>query len=386
MLPNKPMTSSSADQMSADWIMLKDVLNHKDGETNDRYWKKAVCAYVTSTPLLNDTEEAYKDFFRQFWKNSIPMISNHTKAIHIAAREGYDVFIRNWLTRLSHADSIAILNKRSPTGDTPLHTAVDRGHLATVKDMLVKGANINATGDLNETPLHRAVYHNFTDIIKLLLNHHASCEMKRMDGEKPIHIAAMTGSLAAIDALVAHDRTQLKSAGREGRSAFHRAAQCGNIEVMEKLLALGDDVNQINSYTKDSVLHQAAILNNTDMIAFLLKNRANIDIQDGRGFTPLQHCAMKFNPSFDAAKLLIESGADVNYGQPTPLYLLASKANQRSEQTVNFARLLVEHGARVDASHNDETAINLLENLKRSQRIHADELALYDYLKTITNS
>jgi hypothetical protein len=53
---------------------------------------------------------------------------------------------------------------------TPLHAAVDNGHLGVATLLLERGADIGPRDALGRTPLHIASYHGYTEVISLLVD------------------------------------------------------------------------------------------------------------------------------------------------------------------------------------------------------------------------
>lgn len=101
------------------------------------------------------------------------------------------------------------------------------------------------------------------------------------------------------------------------------------------------DVNCQNEYAQN--LLQEAIASNMDEIAIdLLKRKINVNHQDGKGLTSLHYCAQYRN--IHIAKLLLKNKADVNindsYGN-NPLW--TAVLNARGDY--RMAKLFIEYGA-----------------------------------------
>ena len=109
------------------------------------------------------------------------------------------------------------------------------------------------------------------------------------------------------------------------------------------LLEFGDDVNKANGQnSKDTPLHIAARENNSTMVAFLLKNNADVSKINKDKQTPLHLAAI--NSAERAALILLEGGAKINKtdnkGQ-TPLHAcIESRFNSDK-----IAKILVDFGA-----------------------------------------
>jgi len=96
--------------------------------------------------------------------------------IHVSAREGATDDI------LKHLTAGVDVNARDTEGRTPLHWAVDRGHLSAVEVLAKANADLNAKDNEGQTALHYAVVCEREYIAELLVKHHADLEIKDEDG------------------------------------------------------------------------------------------------------------------------------------------------------------------------------------------------------------
>ncbi|KAL6844337.1 hypothetical protein ACP4OV_026010 [Aristida adscensionis] len=96
--------------------------------------------------------------------------------IHVSAREGAtDEIVKHLAAGLE-------VNTRDSEGRTPLHWAVDRGHLNVVEVLANANADLNAQDNEGQTALHYAVLCEREDIAELLVKHHADLQIKDEDG------------------------------------------------------------------------------------------------------------------------------------------------------------------------------------------------------------
>ncbi|KAL2556355.1 Acyl-CoA-binding domain-containing protein 2 [Forsythia ovata] len=100
-------------------------------------------------------------------------------AIHAFAREGDEEKL------LKYIESGVPADLRDSEGRTPLHWAVDRGHMNITELLLNKNADVNAKDDEGQTPLHYAVVCDRAAIAELLVKHNADTKIKDNDGESP---------------------------------------------------------------------------------------------------------------------------------------------------------------------------------------------------------
>lgn len=308
MLPNNKFFNSPLEKWPTDWLKLLNELRPIES-TDNNFWRKLVNSHLSSIVLKDNTEAGYKKFYQNFWVNVLPKIKKNPHGLNLAALEGYDIYIQKWLSRLSDKEKDVLVNAKAPSGDTALHRACDNNHPATVKVLLENKAKPNVRGLLGETPLHRAAFRNEIEIINLLLQNGALVDIQRDDDEQPIHLAASNGAIEAIERLIRQDPSQLNTIGHEGKTPLYAAAITGRTEAMRTLLKLGANPNQINAHTGNGVLHVAAIKNNPEIVTALTEFKADMNLLDRTGLTPLSLCELQSHHSVETAQALMRNGA-----------------------------------------------------------------------------
>ena len=96
-----------------------------------------------------------------------------------------------------------------PSSDKPptpafeeLMKVVERGDIGSVKELIAKGADVNARGDKNQTPLHRAAARGRIRIMKLLIDRGANVNARTKAGWTPMHEAAWERHTEAVKLLI----------------------------------------------------------------------------------------------------------------------------------------------------------------------------------------
>ncbi|XP_004502682.1 acyl-CoA-binding domain-containing protein 1 isoform X1 [Cicer arietinum] len=97
-------------------------------------------------------------------------------AIHGFAREGD---MANLLKCIENGVSV---NLKDSEGRTPLHWAVDRGHLNVTELLIGRSADVNAKDNDGQTPLHYAVTCEREGIAEYLVKHNANIHSEDNDG------------------------------------------------------------------------------------------------------------------------------------------------------------------------------------------------------------
>jgi ankyrin repeat protein len=86
-------------------------------------------------------------------------------------------------------DRGADLEAKDNDGNTPLHFASMRNDLELAKLLLDKGADLEANNECRRTPLHVATCWNRIEITKFLLERGADVEAKNVYGQTPLDLA-----------------------------------------------------------------------------------------------------------------------------------------------------------------------------------------------------
>ncbi|CAK1549283.1 unnamed protein product [Leptosia nina] len=165
--------------------------------------------------------------------------------LHIAAVHGCEKSVATLIKVCPDRELINICNSY---GHTALHLAVLAGHPFITKMLVEAGASI-ATRDFNgETPLHIAVQRKYIRSLKYLLapvkdqprTYSSVLNQKNYKGQTCVHLAASKGYLEELRMLVAHGANINAKEGLAGRTPLHIAAQRNDEPLVMYLLRDGN--------------------------------------------------------------------------------------------------------------------------------------------------
>lgn len=131
---------------------------------------------------------------------------------------------------------------------------------------------------------------------------------------------------------------------------FFRAIHRDDGDTLQTLLRRGMDPNTRNEKGQTGLVLALQLGSLRAFAAFMAVSSVNVEVHNVHGESPLMMAALQGH--LDAARLLIERGADVNKPGWTPLHYAASKNQPGQERMV---ALLLEHHAYIDAASPNGT-------------------------------
>ena len=312
---------------------------------------------------------------------------------------------RNHAELLRLLEEGAEVNSRQADGATALHWAAYHGNADLAELLLEAGADPSAANRNGSTPMWLAASQGDATMIETLIDGGADTNEELPLGRRPLMLAARAGSVDAVRMLLDHGADPNASENERRTTALMQAADQGHADVLAVLIERGADVaarsapvlrdgrtaalgksgdpreavrRQVIAVLCErespdlSTLNALSALSTGSTEDALLANAGGPDIgaddpcsnqregiiftgggrnrgerePDGGEVTALVYAAR--TGSLDAARVLLEAGADVNqvtrYGWSA---LLAATQNRNYQ----MGKFLIEHGADVNIAN-----------------------------------
>jgi ankyrin repeat protein len=147
-------------------------------------------------------------------------------------------------------------------------------------------------------------------------------------------VKALLDEGAAVDTLIDYGENKV--------TPLMKAAWEGDVTIVEMLLAAGANVNAAVSQTGETALQNAVTREHSDIVAVLLKHKADVSVKNTYGFNAFTSAVAANNQ--EIAAMLLDAGAKIDdgaHGMP-PLQFAASGGK------VEMIRFLVKRGADVN--------------------------------------
>ena len=273
-------------------------------------------------------------------------------------------------------------------GPSPVADAAMKGNRDAIRTLLKSGEDVNGAQGDGMTALHWAAVKGDADLAQMLI--YAGANIKattRIGAYTPLYLAAKGGYATVVATLIAAG-ADVKAASANGTTPLMIAAAGGDARTVTTLIENGSDVNAKDTAKGETPLMYAAAFDRVEVVKLLLKHGANmkattnvVDLmaltapeeanmqrQYGEGARPqgpvqvpgatrqyrynelivsqgglsaLQFAAREGH--MESAKVLIESGADVNQVNPgdksTPLITTIINGH------FDLAKYMIEKGA-----------------------------------------
>ena len=167
---------------------------------------------------------------------------------------------------------------------TPLHLALQRGHMEVARLLVELGADATAQDNQGWTPLHWAAKEGSMDLAYLLIVQGADVTAQDNDGWTPLHWAMLRGSVNISHFLIEHG-ADLTAQDGNGLTPLHWAVKEGSVDVTRILVEHGADVAAKDNYGS-TPLHWAVLKESVELTRLLAEHGADASARDKCGWSP----------------------------------------------------------------------------------------------------
>ena len=238
-------------------------------------------------------------------------------------------------------------------GDTLLHLAAANDSRATAKLLISAGARVDAQNWAGLSPLGMALQRPRSAVANLLLNHGAA---------ENIFDAVCLDHFDKAAALLAANKSLVGATNPAGLAVVEMAAALGHERILKLLLDKEVPSDFANPRDGRTLLHTAAICNQSNAVALLIRRGAKVDRLDKNGFTPLHWASIQGFAEVAALLLQHKANPDSRTATPPdalhrPLMRSASLAGNTALHLAalaahtNVIELLLKSGASVNATN-----------------------------------
>lgn len=228
--------------------------------------------------------------------------------LEVSKRERY--YIDHLLSQLIQYDQIDIIKKLIPRvsninykdewGNTALMFASFKGQIEIVKLLVDSGADINIQNNEGNTALYLASKYNHYEVVQYLIEMGANGNVPNIFGVTAYKISKVKGNQDIIELL---SKQQTSFDNPLIQSVYER--ESGKVAA---LLDFGHDIN-VRGKGDATPLIVACDMGYFSTSDFLIREGANVNVQDYFGMSPLMYASMI---DIKLVNLLINSNADIS--------------------------------------------------------------------------
>uniref|UniRef100_G1RPT8 Ankyrin repeat and death domain containing 1A n=1 Tax=Nomascus leucogenys TaxID=61853 RepID=G1RPT8_NOMLE len=196
------------------------------------------------------------------------------------------------------------------------------GHLRILQILVNSGAKIHCESKDGLTLLHCAAQKGHVPVLAFIMEDLEDVALDHVDklGRTAFHRAAEHGQLDALDFLVGSGCDHSVK-DKEGNTALHLAAGRGHMAVLQRLVDIGLDLEEQNAEGL-TALHAAAGGSHPDCVQLLLRAGSTVNALTQKNLSCLHYAAL--SGSEDVFRVLIHAGGCTNvvdHQGASPLHL-----------------------------------------------------------------
>ena len=218
---------------------------------------------------------------------------NGLTAFHIAAKAGSHNVLAFMLSLIKEQGSSEEINRRCKDSMTPLHYAVEHGHVECVRVLLEYGGDPTETHCQISPSIHLACFFGRADIVKLMVDKYGVSILQARDEDGRSTLHSCTTSVfgkKVIDFLVKNG-VYINNIDSNGCTSLSSAIQYGSLHTVQEILNYGGDplIKDKQGYT---ALHQAVLSERIEVFKKIVASdavHAMASTADFQGYYPIHH-------------------------------------------------------------------------------------------------
>jgi ankyrin repeat protein len=242
-----------------------------------------------------------------------------------------------------------VVNPAVAAVPTPVADAARQQDKTVLRDLLRKGADVNAPQPDGSTAIFWAAHWDDIETVELLIAAGANVSAANAYGVTPAWLACMNRNASIVAALLKAGANP-NAALVTGETVLMRCAATGNVEAVKLLLASGAKVNSREARRGQTALMWAIANRHSAVAMTLIERGADVRARSGAGFTALLFAAQQGNKEIAQALLAAGAGADIEEStQLDGTALVVATASGQEE----LARMLLDRGANANAADSN---------------------------------
>jgi ankyrin repeat protein len=200
-------------------------------------------------------------------------------------------------------------NAKDERGTSALLLTLNTKKEEMAKTLILKGANVNDKYALGVSALFIAINHKLNGAANLLIEYGADISGSYQDGTNILMIASRKNMLDLIEKIVEKKVLDINSKDKRGLTALTIALNEKNLKAALLLTHLG---------ALPTNLLEATIISDLESIKKFVDSKADLEIRDSSGNTPLILAFL--NSNYEAASYLLKNKSNVNVQNNNGLY------------------------------------------------------------------
>jgi ankyrin repeat protein len=185
-------------------------------------------------------------------------------------------------------------------------------------------------------PIHLAMSYGPPPVraqrIQVLLDYGANGNEQDENGDTILHLAVREGTWDILQVLLDDFNIDVNVTNNQQHTPLYDAVQLStpaHSEILQRLLACTDIDVDCSNAEGNTLLWEASLAENYEIVDLLIQNGANVYAENNTGITPFHLVAARGNPRL--VRPFLASGADINGRnrfQETPLHVAVRENNQ----------------------------------------------------------